>query len=386
MLLSVTSYGETPQEQAQAQAKLYLDKALDLDEDLAEGWAGLGLYYSGPPPQPARAIPVLEKALAINPSLNDAGNWLSMAYWAVNRVTDALALLDSIAERDPLYKPAMGNRTFMLASMGRGDEARANAEQLALFLPGDPQIEGNRAWIDYIEGKAADGLRRFEAALEIQPTDRTYRAGVNQGNYLTHQYENVFDDEWSDYVIWSLYHLDRGEEATIIAQQRAASGLVGPLFAFLNASGQSNSLIGYFEQHWTDLDSFRKAVPASMFGYREMADIALAYRRAGNQTRFNEALATLHATNRKSLEQGMRGPENLMMMAAYHAMANQREQALDWLAQAVDGGMITSTRISKEYPYFSELDGDPEYEAIQTRMIEHLNSEREQLGLEPVSA
>jgi hypothetical protein len=47
--------------------------------------------------------------------------------------------------------------------------------------------------------------------------------------------------------------------------------------------------------------------------------------------------------------------------------------------------LIVSNRISREYPYFRELDGTPEYEAIQQRMIEHLNRERSQLGLEPVS-
>jgi hypothetical protein len=66
-------------------------------------------------------------------------------------------------------------------------------------------------------------------------------------------------------------------------------------------------------------------------------------------------------------------------------MAGDTEQALLRLAEAIDGGLITSTRISKEYPYFRELDGNPEYETIQARMIEHLNHERIQLGLEPVS-
>jgi hypothetical protein len=47
--------------------------------------------------------------------------------------------------------------------------------------------------------------------------------------------------------------------------------------------------------------------------------------------------------------------------------------------------MITSSKISKANPYFRELDGNPEYEAIQARMIEHLNNERAQLGLEPVT-
>jgi TolB-like protein len=385
LLSSVTSYGTIPQGQALVQAKIYLDKALALDQDLAEAWAGLGLYYTGPPPQPGKSIPVLEKALSINPSLNNAGNWLSMSYWSVNRATESLALLDSIAERDPLYKPAMGNRIFTMALMGRSDEARDYLDQLAPFLPGDPQVDGNRAWIDFIDGQVVDGLRRMQFAVETQPTDRTFRAGVNWGNYLTHQYESVFDDEWSEYVIWSLFNLGRNEEAAIIARQRAASGVVGPLFAFLNASGQSEILVRYFEDSWASLDAFQQAVPAHVFGYREMADIAFAYRRTGNQTRFDEAMTALQTANEQTFSQGMRGAEFLMVMAAYHAMAGDPDQALEWLAQAVDGGMIVSTRISKEYPYFSELDGDPEYEAIQSRMIEHLNAERQKLGLEPVS-
>jgi len=52
---------------------------------------------------------------------------------------------------------------------------------------------------------------------------------------------------------------------------------------------------------------------------------------------------------------------------------------------SVDGGLITSAKISKEYPYFKGLDGNPQYEAIQARMIEHLNRERAILGLEPIS-
>ena len=47
--------------------------------------------------------------------------------------------------------------------------------------------------------------------------------------------------------------------------------------------------------------------------------------------------------------------------------------------------MVLSHFSGKEYAYFKEFDGNPHYEAIQARMIEHLNSERAELGLEPIS-
>jgi hypothetical protein len=117
-----------------------------------------------------------------------------------------------------------------------------------------------------------------------------------------------------------------------------------------------------------------------------MANIALAYQRAGNQALFNDAMASLDAASQKSLLEGIKSNDLLILVAVQHAMAGDNEQALDRLAQAIDGGLITSARISKEYPYFKELDGNPQYEAIQARMIEHLNRERAKLGLEPVSS
>ena len=386
LLLSETSYGRIPHEQALAQAKLYLDKALALDDKLAEAWAGMGLYYNGPPPQPNKGIEVLEKALAINPNLNDAANWLTLAYWSVNRITDAKALLDGIAERDPMYRPAFGNRTFLLGLMGKFDEARAYIDRIEPLMPGDPQVTNNRAWIASLEGKAAKALELNQSVLAQQPTDRVFKVGVNQGYYATHQYEKVTDDHYSDNHIVALFNLGRNEEALIEAQRFAANGVLGPLFGLLSATDQSDKLIEFLEQRWPDLESFQRDVPPSMWGYSEMADVALAYRRAGNQQRFEEAMARLDAASQSSLGQGIKGSGLLVLVAAYHAMAGETDQALAWLGKAIDSGMITSTRISKEWPFFRDLEGLPEYQAIQARMLEHLNREREELGLEPISA
>jgi Tfp pilus assembly protein PilF len=87
ILLSVNSYGETPEIEAHTQAKLYLDKALELDPENAEAWAGLGLYYNRTPATLGQSIEALQRALELNPNLTDAANWLTLSYWAVNRVT-----------------------------------------------------------------------------------------------------------------------------------------------------------------------------------------------------------------------------------------------------------------------------------------------------------
>jgi len=385
LLLADTSYGKIPNEQAQTQSKLYLDKALSLDENLAEAWAGLGLYYNGPPSRPVQGVEVLEKALSINPSMVNAANWLVLNYWAVNRATESMALLDSIAERDPLYKPAIGNRVYQMTQMDRNEEARVFLERLEPFFEGTVELEGPRAWIDFEEGHVVDSLQHMQKGLERQPNDRIYKVGINAGNYRTHQYELVFDDHWSGYIVGALFNLGRNEEALMVAQQKAANGSVGELFFFLNASNQSGLLVEYLEGHWPDLSAFEQDVPPNFAGYSEMADIALAYRRTGNQDRFEEAMAILDKAMQHSHSQGIRGQRFLVTLAAYHVMRDEQGQALTLLSEAIDRGLITSTKISNEFPFFLELNGNPEYEAMQTRMIEHLNRERQKLGLEPVS-
>jgi hypothetical protein len=55
------------------------------------------------------------------------------------------------------------------------------------------------------------------------------------------------------------------------------------------------------------------------------------------------------------------------------------------LSTAVDAGLLVGTKFSDGWVAMKVMDGDPEYEAIQARMVEHLNAERAELGLEPVS-
>jgi TolB-like protein len=385
LLLAVSSYGDVPDAQAYAQAKLYLDKALELDPNQAEAWAGRGLHATRPPARQEDGIAALQRALDLNPNLMDAANWLVLIYWSVNRMTEALALLEDMSSRDPLYKPAIGNRAFQLAAMGRGDEAMANLDAIEPFMKGDQQIAGSRAWVDFAAGRTASGLRHAQEALALQPKDRTNRVSVNQGHFDTHQYEKVIDDQFTDYYIWALFNMDRTEEAQIEARKWAEKNVFAALFNLLNASAQSDVLLQYFDERWPDLAAFQADVPANgLGGYREMTDLAYAFSRAGDQARFDQAMTILNESSLSSLEQGMRSGELLLVRAAYHTMAGEQEAALERLAQAIDGGLVVSTKISKQYPYFRELDGNPEYEAIQQRMIEHLNRERDKLGLEPV--
>jgi hypothetical protein len=117
-----------------------------------------------------------------------------------------------------------------------------------------------------------------------------------------------------------------------------------------------------------------------------MVEIALAYRRAGNQEQFGNAMARIRSAHDSLLDQGLSHPSFWISEASYHALADDFPKTLELLAAAIEGGFISSPRITDDLPVFNDLEGDPEYEAIQTRMIEHLEAERAALGLDPATA
>ncbi len=386
LLLSDESYGTIPSETAESQAKIHLDHALRLDPELAEAWAGLGLYHSNRPAENDRGIEVLEKALSINPNLIDAANWLQIVYVQTNQPAKAHKLLEQIIQRDPLYKPGFANLAASYIQMGRLDDAIALLDKTQPYMPGDPIVLLADSMINIDQGNISTGLKLAETALGLNPNDRVYRIFYSWGLAQVNQYEKLATEGFRGWRIKGMRHLGRTEEASILAYQLAAEGQLWPFFEFLNAADRSTELISYLEEHWPDLQTFERDFPSNGFwGYPEMLSIALAYRRAGQQEKFSDAMARLRKAHDSLTSQGLNYSSFWLNEAAYYALADDSAKALEFLAASIDGGIITSIRISDDMPYFNDLEGIAEYEAIQSRMIEHLNHERALLGLEPRS-
>jgi len=386
-LLSEKQYGSLPDPQAQSQLKLYAEQALRLDPELAEGWAAMGLYYNGVPGGQPKSAEYLEKALQLNSSLVDAANWLANVYSETGQLTKSIEQQQEILSRDPLYKPSLANLVAQYIVTSQFDKASALIEKTRPFMSQDANIKLMDSWMLKWRGKIAESLPLAEEALRQQPRDRVYRVEVGTSYLDTHQFERAAEDGYWFVKIKALARLGRLEEATRLAQDWAAQGNPQEYLELLAVTGQSQALVDYLEERWPSLDGFEQAFPASAYwGYREMPYIALAYKRLGNQEKFDDAMRRIRVSHDSLEKQGLSNQVFFKLEAAYYAMAEDREQSLDFLSRAVDLGMIASTRIIVDLPFFEWLESDPEYQAIQTRMIEHLNRERAALGLEPVSA
>ena len=392
LLLSEGSgtYGEIPHEQAQSQGKLYLDKALDLDPELAEAWAGLGLYYIGGLTADSwqQAIEPLQKALALNPGLINASNWLNNAYQALGKPAKAREVVMNMIERDPLYRPGVRNAINSFNMFGQPELAMAHLDRIRPLIPNDSVIYSSEAAVLRWQGRFSEALTLADSAVELQSSNSVARMTRSFLWMDTHQFERVADEGEEWLPIFALTVLGRTEEASILAFRRAEElADVSTLFTFLNLVDRSDEVVSYLEERWPDLDSLRNDFPPySGLGDFLMIDVSLAYSRTGNQQRFNEAMAHVRTVHDDLIAQGVNNMVFSMHEASYRAMAGDLQSSLEYLDKAISQGFITTTRITDAWPYLAPLEGDPRYEAIQDRMVEHLEAERAALGLDPATA
>ncbi|HMB61363.1 MAG TPA: hypothetical protein VKN35_15730 [Xanthomonadales bacterium] len=385
LLLSVRNYGEMTRAESDAQGKLYLDKALQLDPELAEGWAGLGLYHVNRPGESTNAIEVLTKALEINPNLIDASNWLTVAYSNLGENTKAMEITEQMIERDPLYPPGFGNAIAGYNLLGMQEKSWALLNRIRPYLPGDPQVLQAEAstWLSL--GKPSKALPLLESALQTQPNDFVMRNYQGWALINTGQFERAVESGLPWHKLWGLEQLERREEAKMLATELASEGNVQPLIFLYGFRGEFEQLIDFVQSRWTDLDAFQKENPDGGGGYGVMLEIARAHSALGNVDGFEDAMSRVRAAHDRSIEQGVQDRFFFVDDANYYVLAGDRELAIELLAQAVDLGVVVPDRFEKVWPVLSALGGDPEFEAIQTRMFEHLNAERAALGLEPIS-
>jgi len=386
LLLSDGNYGTTPRTESWAQGKLYVDKALQLDPQLAEAWAGLGLYHNNRPAEHREAIEALEKALAINPSLIDASNWLQIVYSEMGERRRALEILEQMVDRDPLYPPGFSNLINVYNSFDKQDKSWALLERTRPFLPGDPQLQQAEAGIWLSLGRPANALALLESAHEAQPSDYVIRELLSWGLLQTGQWERILADggtRWAQVV--AMLQLGRAEEAGILASQMASEGNIGILVHYLYRTGQYQELAEYINTGWPDLAKLESAYPSGGDGYGLMLDVAGAYARVGDEARFEEAMHRVRAAHDAAALEYALDTSLLRNEARYHALLGDSERAIDFLEQAVEQNTITSAPLHQIWPDLEVLRGEPRYEAILARLNERVESERAELGLDPVS-
>jgi TolB-like protein len=382
-LLSDQVYGEIPNLDAQSQGEQYVRRSLELDPDLAEGWAGLGLYYSNEASKHEAAIEALTRALDLNPNLIDASNWLYVVFAEKGDARAGLQIVEDMVARDPLYRPAFGNSINTYGQFGYYEKGWDLIERFAAFYPNDPQVFRARSMLHLWNGDAAKALPLAKKALELQPTDNVFRVTYSFGLAQTSQLEKLVEEGAVFFKPGALYELGRKDEAFTAAAEFAEQGFPDALFTLLNLDNRSHELLAYLEERWSSLDAFVRDRPHDQFGYDVMVEIAIAYRRAGKMEKFDQAMQHVELAMNFISEQGLDNIAFKMSKVRQLALLDERDAAFAELEQAIAGGIQYYGHL-RDDPAYESLREDPRLLAVQETMTANINTDRVALGLDPI--
>ncbi len=386
MLLAKSQYGSIPDDESNRRGKRFADQSLRLDSELAEGYAALGLYYTRDSAETDTAIDVLVKALSINPNLIDASNWLQIALTDAGDMLGALEIVESMTERDPLYRPAFSNAMMMFNNFGRQDKATALLERMAAFDPENPDLLAAQS-INYMySGRYGEALQKMEAYR-----DRGEMGGVGEmflsiGLLRTGQFERATLEGSPFWRPDALYELGRTDEAIALAYEHASTGFPETLFVLLNRENRGKEIVDYVEERWPSIAAFAEENSGDTFGFSIMSELALAYQRMGNQDRFYEAMSL---ADRRISSLGEQGIDNFLHAAgkAVHlTLADDSEAAFEQLKLAVDGGWVQFGPLDEAVPALAALADDPRFAEIEAAMLKNINVNRAVVGLQPFNA
>ena len=386
MLMSEQSYGDLPDDEALRRGKRYVDRALNLDENLAEGLAAIGLYYYNQPGGADQAIDPLTKALSINPNLIDASNWLFGSLQGVGDFKGSLEVLVDVIERDPLYRPAFANAIMQFNAYGMPEKAEALLQRIEGFDASNPDLYSARAVNFVFSGRSGEGLQQMELNREMDEMSGVERFILSAGLLNTMQLERVLEEGSNFTKPFALYQLGQVDESIALAQSQAASGNPGNLFNLLNRADRSSDLTDYLEERWPTLSEFAAENRGDEYGYPIMTDVALAYSRSGNQSRFNEAMLLIERHTARLDEQGI---DNIFLSAQRaidHALLGDADEAIAYLEDAASRGWSSQGVLSDVAPALAVLADDPRYQEVEVVLLNNMNRNREIVNLPPLNA
>ncbi len=386
MLLSDQQYGSIPHDESNRRGKRFADQALQLDPHLAEGWAALGLYYGRDGTETDAGIDALVRALEINPNSIDASNWLQIALRTAGDMRGAMEIIEEIAERDPLYRPAFANAMMMFNNFGQQDNAAELLKRMEAFDPDNPDLFMARG-INYMySGKNGEGLRQMELRRDSGPMSGVAKIYLSFGLMGTGQFERAAVEGSPYFWPGALYELGREEEAFAQAYEQASSGDPETLFYLLLREGRDQDLANFLEERWPSIAAFADEHPGDDVGYNLMANTAIAYQRLGNSARAEEAILFLDRWMTMLKVQGIKNFVFSGNMGEYYAIIGDKDAAIEHLREAVAGGWSYIGPPTEVSPALAILADDTRLIELEEAMLANVNRERAVVGLPPFDA
>ncbi|MDJ0940878.1 MAG: hypothetical protein QNJ00_14040 [Woeseiaceae bacterium] len=371
VLVLHTNFKALSPEEALSVAGKASDRALELNPELADGYATRGLGISTQWLRQrvgdgnVRAAADFEKALSLNPSLSTAYLWFSTLRDNEDRVDDAIELLRMTMDVDPQNRIPFVNLPGLLALQGQYQEAIALLlyarelfpnwtvpnDYLARHLQGLGRIDESLAWSmllrevsdDPLAGSSALGLYQLlglEAEIDVfvealPPEHPVYPVGASFLQFIRGDYEGTA----------------RMLEA-LIGTEYSSIGFFYPLLTrALLLDGQYERARSFLLED-TPMLASDQVLQVDRINAGDAVLLAFLEQQLGNRARARELLEAALEVTQSMPRIGFSG-YGLRDVQIY-TLLGRRQDALDALDEAVDAGVVSNIFFD-----FWEIDDDP---------------------------
>ena len=382
------SYGRTPSAKALPIAKEFAQRALELDSELADAHAALGLVYLHQK-DAERAVLSLNRAIELNPNHIDARNWLAMSLATSNRFRDVAEANLELFELDPLYRPGATNVVNQLLFIG--DRARAQVV-LSRLQEHNEQSLYNWSYSTFL----ADEGRIAKSVTTGLSVFKDY-SDTNRGGVLAARLLNIGDLDGArkfNIARLEIYALlvEGQMDSAITAARRILesspdyySAQTDYIIA-LALAGRHADLVNYFRTTYVDAATFEKQLYDARSTTPPFAELAYALRVAGDQAEFDAVVTRWRNSININRAGGADNAHWDLEDAQWSALAGKQEDAIEWISKSADRTNGLLGIIDFELTFLTSLlKSDVALAGLLKRNRERINQERNLLGLGPLA-
>jgi Tfp pilus assembly protein PilF len=163
------SYSETSIEDGAAKATSMANRALALNDHLAEAHATLGFVHLSKLSEWTESEAEFRHALDIDPNYANAHHWLAYDLLFFGHQGEALAEIALARQLDPLSAVTNADEGHFLYAARHFDDSRLRLQRAIDLDPKFGQPHATLALLELESGHAADALREARSALALDP-------------------------------------------------------------------------------------------------------------------------------------------------------------------------------------------------------------------------
>jgi TolB-like protein/Tfp pilus assembly protein PilF len=383
---NVGSYGDIPEKEAVAIARPLIDRALERDPRYAEAHAVSALLMDSEGQDIELAIASLRKAIALNPSLENARVWLSTTLTITGRYEESLVLLEGIVERDPMFGPAFNNLIQGYVRTRDYDKATTLIDRVARIVGESEDVRHSRGFVAMTRGEIAEAIRQLEPVYELNPSATIVKTWYGLSLLSLGEYERILEVG----LPWM-----KAEAQIALGEPEAAKQSLDRLIAastvdeemetvayFYAMLDQPDELVRFVDEHYGSPESLLQSNPVAR--HRDLSylvPLAWAYADANRKEAYDNLIQAMRAQLELIEAADSVFFPAVMSEAEYAAIVGDDNTLLRAVRKLVDLDAVDVALF--DLPYFQAYFDNEDFRALNETIVARANAERAKLGLGP---